>query len=126
MNSEFQNRRKRTWQELQVDPQQQFYPSPLNSPIPSDKKQVCKPIQSYLQAQTIKKLYQAQIDLARGLIKIPEKQVEFVKCEDCDRLIDIDDKPEHVCTSCQRTVCQYCSIQCLFRNNILECLNCFR
>uniref|UniRef100_A0A060T5U0 ARAD1B10186p n=1 Tax=Blastobotrys adeninivorans TaxID=409370 RepID=A0A060T5U0_BLAAD len=81
---------------------------------------MCHGVGSHLQAVTLQRLFQAQIDLTRSArLKRVE---ETVNCQDCDG--DIDAAEDHNCVSCGRIVCQHCSMRRMYRNDQLECLNC--
>lgn len=90
------------------------------------KKHVAKPIRSHVEACTLRLLYQAQIELASGQVRLPIAD-QGVNCEDCGRnLTDEELDTNHVCSGCCRVVCKYCSLESIYRNNGLECLECLR
>jgi hypothetical protein len=90
------------------------------------KKQVSKPIQAHVEASTLRLLYEAQKNLAKGVLRLPIPD-QGVNCEDCGRnLTDEELESNHTCSGCCRVVCKFCSLDSFYRNNGLECLECLK
>lgn len=90
------------------------------------KRHVAEAIQTHKEACTLRLLQKAQIDLARGVVQVPVFD-HSISCEDCgQKLTDEELETDHICSGCYRVVCKFCSLDSIYRNNGLECLECLR
>jgi hypothetical protein len=72
---------------------------------------------------TVERLFRAQAQLAKqNKATTPVNNSQGI-CEDCDRPIQ-DDYEDHQCVNCGKSVCKYCSIKSIHRNDVVECLSC--
>lgn len=74
-------------------------------------------------AMTMERLIKAQKELARQAKVTTPTKINHGICEECDRPIQ-DDYDDHLCVNCGKSVCKYCSIKSIHRNDVVECLSC--